>query len=218
MEIYEARCALGKPYEWKVIENKNYLVNTSAINEVVLYDPLIQTPDLYLKFGQLKVTELEILEFVKIYGDLGAGSKFIKGTNYLAWEMSWLRKEIKDFRTAINGWADASKHLYAENVEDNRWSEWFKDNRWNEWAPIIGQRVEQYVKAMILVNPVRSVWLVRGAIPVAWLQLWMAIGKQAPVAQCSECTNIFELAPTRRFKKKFCSDSCKQKSWRKNRK
>ena len=209
MEIYEARCALGKPYAWKVIENKNYLVITSAMNEVVLYNPLIQTPDLYLKFGQLKVTELEILEFVKIYGDLGAGSKFIKGRKYLGWEMSWLRKEIKDFRTAINGWADASKHLYAENVEDNRW---------NEWVPMILERIREYVRPAIYPEPMRSVWRVKGAIPVAWLQLWMAIGKQAPVAQCSECTNIFELAPTRRFKKKFCSDSCKQKSWRKNRK
>ena len=209
MEIYEARCALGKPYEWKVIENKNYLVITSAMNEVVLYNPLIQTPDLYLKFGQLRVTELEILEFIKIYGDLEAGSKFIKGRKYLGWEMSWLRKEIKDFRTAINGWADASEHLYAENVEDNRW---------NEWVPMILERIREYVRPAIYPEPMRSVWRVKGAIPVAWLQLWMAIGKQAPVAQCSECTNIFELAPTRRFKKKFCSDSCKQKSWRKNRK
>ena len=209
MEIYEARCALGKPYEWQLIENKKYLVNTSAINQVVLYDPLIQTPDLYLKFGQLKVTELEILKFVKIYGDLGAKPKFIKGTNYLAWEMSWLRKEIKAFRTAINLWIDASEDLTYSNLQENHWI---------EWAPIIMARIREYVRPFILPEPIRSVWQVKGAIPVAWLQLWMAIGKQAPVAQCSECTNIFELAPTRRFKKKFCSDSCKQKSWRKNRK
>jgi len=209
MEIYEARCALGKPYEWKVIENKNYLVITSAMNEVVLYNPLIQTPDLYLKFGQLRVTELEILEFIKIYGDLEAGSKFIKGRKYLGWEMSWLRKEIKEFRTAINFWIDASEDLTSSNL---------RENHWNEWVPIILERIREYVRPSIFPEPMRSVWQVKGAIPVAWLQLWMAIGKQAPVAQCSECTNIFELAPTRRFKKKFCSDSCKQKSWRKNRK
>jgi hypothetical protein len=209
MEIYEARCALGKPYEWQIIENKKYLASTSAFSQVVFYDPLIQTPDLYLKFGQLKVTELEILKFLKIYGDLGAKSKFIKGTNCLAWEMSWLRKEIKEFRTAINFWIDASEDLNSSNL---------RENHWNEWVPIILERIREYVRPAIFPEPMRSVWRVKGAIPVAWLQLWMAIGKQAPVAQCSECTNIFELAPTRRFKKKFCSDSCKQKSWRKNRK
>ena len=209
MEIYEARCALGKPYEWQIVENKKYLASTSAFSQVVFYDPLIQTPDLYLKFGQLKVTELEILKFVKIYGDLGAEPKFIKGTNYLSWEMSWLRKEIKAFRTAINFWIDASEDLtYSTLLE----------NHWDKWAPLILARIREHVMPAIVPEPVRSVWVVNGTIPVAWLQLWMAIGKQAPVAQCSECTNIFELAPTRRFKKKFCSDSCKQKSWRKNRK
>ena len=209
MDIYDAKCFLGKPYEWKIVNKKKLLVDTSVFGDLVeFYDPLIQTPELYLKFGQLKVTELEILKFVKVYGDLGAIPKLIMPNNQ-AWEMSFLRKEIKDFRIAINLWIDASEDLTYSTMQENRW---------NEWAPLILERIRKYVIPTILPDPMRSVWQACGAIPVAWLQLWMAIGKQAPVAQCSECTNIFELAPTRRFKKKFCSDSCKQKSWRKNRK
>jgi hypothetical protein len=208
MEIYKVWGSLGVPYEWKVINKKKYLIaKTNKFTKSEFYDPLIQKPDLYLKYGRLKVTELEISRFFQIHGNPGGLEKVIKGTKYRAWDMAYLRQDIKQFRAAINFWAEEPKDLNWSNFGDG----------YNAWAFLIRQKISTYVKPMIFPSSPRCVWQAHGAIPAAWLQLWMAIGKQAPVAQCSECTNIFELAPTRRFKKKFCSDSCKQKSWRKNR-
>jgi len=212
-DVYEATCTRGSIFKWQTERSQRVLVDVGDEHtHHIGYNPLITEPQLYLQFGRLQESEEDIRTFAIKYGKFGGKIMFTEEGPHLCWDLIWLLGEIREFRNAIDIWSELSDRVDGELTENMQ-------VQWNACMPLIIKKVTEYVQPMIFHYPrMRSVWFCQGTIPTAWLQLWMSIGQQKPVGQCPECSSLFQKGPKRRYERKFCSQSCKQKSWRRRQK
>ena len=57
-----------------------------------------------------------------------------------------------------------------------------------------------------------------GSIGAAWLQLMAAADgdQQLGVCEATDCQNLYEIKPTRRRRRRYCSNKCGLREWRKS--
>lgn len=176
--------------------------------EPFLYNPLSQTPNLYLEIAKIK-NEKDLRKFVKIYGlPIGTTVKEGEGladiTILIKMEMIDFYEELDNFQNLLNLWYET---LYSESI--SIYPSFFINgdfisNRNQESREIIAKVLNYkntWTETIEYTGEVKACVRFRNLFEVAYYQLTNAILNKAKFRKCMECGAIFEVTHE---SQKFC--------------
>ena len=177
-------------------EQSTFQVIEPLGGESIRYDPMEGVPSLFMTFANTPCTPDGICGFASEYGLIGTGDYPERA--------EWWYLEIKSMRDALrllDKPQDADLIAFKEVCEN------------------VFKRTEMTLKPAPSVADILqfTVYLEPQSLLAAmWLQLALSIEVASTIVRCQQCSNFIAVAPgTNRPDRKFCSDACRMRAYRK---
>jgi hypothetical protein len=211
---YECRIEVGR-YECKTASHggERILIDVSKPKDRRQYDAFVDEPHLYTVLGNsdFKANERSLLELANRYG-LPIASSNHRDPIGEGIPFKTIRGELKAFQRALNRWRNVG-HSPKDSLPISR-----------RIAVALRSHVRLTMEPELALAKLGSMRLYAGApklrivadsvMGAAWLQLAVAINEGRKVRVCDVCDRILELKPPRRCMRRYCSNACKQRDYR----